>query len=131
MVDITNQLFNDIEPAVLAAYPKAVVAKTYQSDQTTFPYVTLIDLDNMEIDRNLSNTGLQSKVSWQIDIYTDGGNREITAKKIRDLIAQVLEGKYHMTRVTSRPVTNAADTTIYRWMMRYSCKIDEDRNLIY
>ena len=131
MVDITNQLFNDIEPAVLAAYPDAIVAKTYQTEQTAFPYITLLDLDNMEIDRNLSNTGLQVKASWQIDIYTDGGNREITAKKIRNLIAQVLEGKSHMTRVTSRSVANAADTTIYRWMMRYSCKIDEDRNLIY
>lgn len=131
LIDVTNQLFNDIYTAVIAAYPNANILKTYQANSADFPCVTLREIGNTEIDRDLRNSGVRSQQSWQIDIYARGGTREIIAKKIRDIIASVTEGKYHMKREASLPTDNAIDTTIYRWTLRYSCKIDEDHNIIY
>lgn len=131
MLDLTNPIYTQIKAAVLALYPNAVVEKQYQATTTSFPYVTIADVDNSEIGRNLSGTGKQSNPSWQIDIYMNGGMGEIVAKKIRDAIMPICEDTFFLTRDASRPAINVADTTIYRWMLRYSCKVDEDTECIY
>ena len=131
MVDITNFVYTKVKAAVNSIASTAVVEKQYQDTATTFPYVTVIDIDDPEISHNLDFKGRQSHPSWQIDIYTTGGARETNAKKIRDAIAIVMEDELHMQRIVAKPVTNVADTTIYRYAMRYDCKIDEDRQLIY
>ncbi len=131
MLDLTNSIYTKIKSAVKAVYPNAIVEKTYQATSTKFPYVTITDIDNPEIGRNLSGTGKQSSPSWQIDVYASGSTGEIVAKEIRDAIIPVMEDLFFCNRDTSRPTVNAADTTIYRWTLRYSCKVDEDTECIY
>lgn len=131
MVDITNFVYNKIKEAILDVAKTAKVEKQYQSTATSFPYVTIIDIDNTEISHTLDYQQRQSPVSWQIDIYANGGMREITAKKIAKAISEIMEDELHMRRVTAKPVTNVADTTIYRYMMIYDCKLDDDTQLIY
>jgi len=131
MVDITNFVFNKIKPAVLALYSSAVVSKTYQSTASAFPYVTFIDIDNSEFEHTLDYTERKTRMSWQIDIYMTGGTRETVSKQIAAVIADVMENQLHLKRISAKPVTNAADTTIYRYTMIYSCSFDEERRLIY
>mgnify|MGYP000987945672 CR=1 FL=1 len=131
MIDLTNHIYTLIKAAVIALYPASNVQKQYQSTTTVFPTVTIADIDDPEIGHDLSYTGRQSQPSWQIDIYTNGSTGEIAAKKIRDAIIPVLENQLHLRRIAAKPVTNVADTTIYRYMLRYDCMIDEDRQVIY
>lgn len=131
MLDLTNHIYTLIKAAVIALYPAANVQKQYQSTTTAFPTVTIADVDNPEISHDLSYTGRQSQPSWQIDIYMNGSTGEIVTKKIRDAIIPIMENQLHLRRVTAKPVVNVADTTIYRYMLRYDCKIDEDRQVIY
>lgn len=131
MLDLTNSIYTQIKTAILALYPKATVEKQYQATATSFPYVTIADVDDPEIGHDLSYTGRQSQPSWQIDIYANGSTGEIVAKKIRDAIIPILEGQLHLHRVTAKPVINAADTTIYRYMLRYNCTVAEDTQVIY
>lgn len=131
MLDLTNSIYTQIKAAVLVLYPKAIIEKTYQASPADFPHITIDDLGNPEIGRNLSGTGKQSNPSWQIDIYANGGTGEIVAKKIRDVIMPICEDQFYFTRNDSRHVANIADATIYRWTLRYSCKVDEEHNCIY
>lgn len=131
MVDITNFVYTKVKAAVLSVASDAKVEKTYQNSPTNFPCVTVIDLDTAEISKTLDYAQRKYRYSCQIDIYMIGGTKEIVAKKIRDVISDVLEKELHMQCTTSRPVTNAADTTIYRYVMRFDCKIDEDTLRIY
>jgi len=131
MLDLTNSIYTQIKAAVKAVFPETVVLKTYQATDPSFPCVTLEDLGNPEIGRNLSGTGKQSNPSWQIDIYADGSTGELVAKQIRDAIVPVCEGKFFLHRDDSRHTTNVADVTIYRWTLRYSCRVSEDNQCIY
>lgn len=131
MLDITNLIYTQIKSAIIAAYPSAVVEKQYQATTTSFPYVTITDIDNTEVSHDLSYTGRQSQPSWQIDIYQNGSTGEIVAKKIRDIIVPIMEDQYRLKRISAKPVPNVTDTTIYRYMLIYQCKIDEDNKLIY
>lgn len=130
MVDITNFVFTKVKAAIVALYSTAKVAKTYQNTVPTFPYVTFIDLDNPETSHTLDYKQRKSKPSWQIDIYMNGSSGETVAKQIRDAIVAVMETELHMNRVISRPTTNVADTTIYRYVMVYDCRLDEDTGRI-
>lgn len=131
MLDLTNHIYTLIKAAVVALYPDADVEKRYQSTTTAFPTVTIADVDDPEISHDLSYTGRQSQPSWQIDIYANGSTGEIVAKKIRDAIIPIMENQLHLRRIIAKPVVNAMDTTIYRYMLRYDCKVDEDRQVIY
>ena len=131
MLDLTNELYNKIKSAVLKLYPNALVEKKYQATTTTFPYVTIADLDNTETSHNLSYGERQSQASWKIDIYANHSTGEIVVKKIRDAIVPIMEDQYHLKRITAKPVDNVLDTTIYRYMLVYQCKIDENRKIIY
>lgn len=131
MVDISNFVFTKIKAAVIAVASTAKVEKTYQNTASTFPFVTVRDLDNPETSHMLDYTHPQSHPSWQIDIYTTGGAKETVAKQIRDAIAKVMEDELHMHRLTNKPVDNALDTTIYRHVLRYDCTIDESSMTIY
>lgn len=130
MRDFTNALYNDIKSAVQALYSNAVVSKQYQSTSATFPCVTIVDIDNTEISHTLDYKNQFSKPSWQIDIYMNGSMGEIVAKKIRDVIIPICEDTYHLTRIEAHTVTNAADTTIYRYMLRYSGVVNESSGII-
>lgn len=131
MVDITNFVFTKVKAAIVALYSTAKVAKTYQNTVPTFPYVTFIDLDNPETSHALDYTHRKSHPSWQIDIYMNGSSGETVAKQIRDAIIAIMETELHMNRVISKPTTNVADPTIYRYVMVYDCNLDEDTQLIY
>jgi hypothetical protein len=131
VLDLTNSIYTQIKAAVTSIYPAAIVQKQNQQTPASFPCVLIDDLGNPEIDRNLSGTGKQSNPSWQIDIYANGSTGEIVAKKIRDAIMPVCENNFFLHRDDSRHTTNVADVTIYRWTLRYSCKVEEEHEYIY
>lgn len=131
MLDLTNAIYTQIKAVTVALYPTAIVQKQNQQSPASFPCVLIDDLGNPEIGHNLSGTGKQSNPSWQIDIYANGSTGEIVAKKIRDAIIPVCEGTFFLHRDDSRHTTNVADVTIYRWTLRYSCKVDEENQYIY
>lgn len=131
MYDLTNTIYTKVKQAVLALYPTAKVVKPYQAQTTTFPYVTVEDVNDFEVERSLDYGQRQSQYSCQIEVYMNGGTAETIAKKIANAIVEVMENQLHMTRNFSGTVDNVADTTIYRYVMRYKCKIDEDSKKIY
>lgn len=131
MVDITNLILTKVKAAVLAVASTAKVEKPSQNNPTSFPYVTVTDFGTSEKSKTLDYRQRRYNYSCQIDIYMNGSTGEITAKKIRDAIAPVLEDVLHMACATSKPTLNVADVTIYRYTMVYSCSVDEETGRIY
>ena len=130
MVDIQNQIFNSLKQRVETQFPNAKVCKDFQPVASSFPTITFYEIDNSEFEHNLDYTQRKSNLAFQIDIFTIGGTKESQAKAISKEISEVMENHYHMKRLFANPLDNA-DKDIYRYTMRYFCKIDEDRLLIY
>ena len=131
MTDLTNFVYNKILEAVSKEFPGVPVKKQRQGVSDRFPIVTVIDIDNTEYEHDLSYTGRKSTMAWQIDVYANGSTAETKAKKIAKCIASCMEEALHTKRIMSEPMENAADTTIYRYCMRYSCNYDEDTKLMF
>lgn len=130
MVNIQNQIFNSLKQNIETQFPNAKVRKDFQPVTSTFPTVTFYEIDNSEFEHTLDYTQRKSNLAFQIDIFTIGGTKESQAKTISKEISEMMENHYHMKRLFANPLVNA-DKDIYRYTMRYSCKIDEDWLLIY
>ena len=131
MVDLTNAVYTYVKKAVLSVCPAALVVKPFQNQSTQFPYVTVQNVDFPEIEHTLDYGERKYSFTCQIEIYTKGGTAETTAMKIRSTVADSLENDLHMKCEFSGTMQNVSDTTIYRYVMRYSCKYDAERNKIY
>ncbi len=130
MVDIQNQIFNSLKQRIETQFSNSKVCKDFQPVASDFPIITFYEIDNSELEHNLDYTQRKSNLAFQIDIFTIGGTKESQAKAISKEISEVMENHYHMKRLFANPLDNA-DKDIYRYTMRYFCKIDEDRLLIY
>lgn len=130
MVDVQNQIFNSVKQKIEENFPSAKVQKDFQPTTTTFPTITFYEIDNSELEHALDYTQRKSNLAFQIDIFTIGGDKERQARKISSIVNEVMEDIFHIKRVFSNPLSNV-DKDIYRYTMRYSCKIDEERLLIY
>lgn len=130
MVNVQNQIFNSVKQKIEENFSSVNVQKDFQPTTTTFPTITFYEIDNSELEHTLDYTQRKSNLAFQIDIFTIGGTKESQAKSISQVINEVMENKFHTKRVFSNPLPNQ-DKYIYRFTMRYSCKIDEERLLIY
>lgn len=130
MVNVQNQIFNSVKQKIEKSFPSAKVQKDFQPVAAVFPTITFYEIDNSEFEHTLDYTQRKSNLAFQIDIFTTGGDKETQAKTISSIVNEVMEDEFHMKRVFSNPLSNA-DKDIYRFTMRYSCKIDEERLLIY
>lgn len=130
MVDIQNQIFNSLKQRIETQFPSSKVCKDFQPVSSTFPIITFYEIDNSEFEHTLDYTQRKSNLTFQIDIFTTSGTKESQAKEISKEISEVMESNYHMKRLFANPIINA-DKNIYRYTMRYSCKIDEEQLLIY
>lgn len=130
MVDIQNQVFNSLKQKIESEISGTKVQKDFQSVATTFPTITFYEIDNSELEHTLDYSQRKSNLAFQIDIFTVGGIRETQAKSIAKTVNRVMENEYHMKRLFANPLSNA-DKDIYRYTMRYSCKIDEEKLVIY
>jgi hypothetical protein len=131
MVNICNQIFNSLKEKINADFPDVSVQKEYQPVASKFPTVTFYEIENAEFSHTLDYTERASNLAFQIDIFTTSGTKESLAKQISKSVSENLENIWHMKRAFANPLTNAVDTDIYRYTMRYSCKIDEDKLRIY
>ncbi len=130
MVDIQNQIFNSLKQRIEIQFPNSKVCKDFQPVASTFPTITFYEIANSELEHTLDYTQRKSNLAFQIDIFTTGGTKESQAKAISKEICEVMENHYHMKRLFANPLVNA-DKDIYRYTIRYSCKIDEERLIIY
>lgn len=130
MVNIQNQIFNSLKQHIEQKISNAKIQKDFQPTTTTFPTITFCEIDNSEFEHTLDYTQRRSNLAFQIDIFATGGDKEQQARKISSIVNEVMEDGFHMKRVFSNPI-ESADKDIYRYTMRYSCKIDEQKLLIY
>lgn len=127
MVDITNAVLTAIKTAV----GSTVIVKTPSNmTESQFPCVTVEEIIN-DTDTEFVDTGGEkiSGISLEINVYTIGEEKMTDAKVIRGQIDTVCSGTYRFTRNMARPVPNYNDESIYRIVLRYSFKIDNNKKI--
>lgn len=96
-----------------------------------FPLILIRQIKDNLYSENLDKTDQRFNLTYEIEIYSmDKGTtaKQIIADELIELINDVFDEHYGMNRRFNRQSPNA-DTDVYRWIMRYTGKIDENKKI--
>ena len=128
MIDIENMLFTEMKNNL----PNTVKTGTmYTNVQSTFPYVTLIVMDNSIYERFIDSGRIENAVEIMVEVNvysnkTSGKKEECKAlmKNIDDTLSEL-----GLVRSFCQPTPNLEDATIYRMTARYRAVVDKNLNI--
>lgn len=132
MVSLANQVFTELKSALQQQVPSAHAALRPSKTLTEFPAVVFYQYDNVLAEHSLDFSGLTSEVTFQVDLYNKQDTRDELEEKMIACVNGVLEGRFHMKRVYARywEEEDPAAPEAYRLTLRYTCTVDEDKEII-
>lgn len=133
MIDIETGLYDELARLVLAEYPDAFVANEHVLAPPTFPAVFIEQTFSSELDaaKDSSQEENANAIIWTVNVYS---NSQSSAKQECRAILQIIDRRmrfYNMKRLTARPIDNAADPSIYRYVGRYTGVVDKNGNMYW
>lgn len=128
MIDAESLIYSEIYEKVTMKYPNLYMTGEYVRVPSSFPCVSLVEIDNATFRKSQTTQGRENHVAvtYELNVYSNKTTgkksqcREITAF-IDDLLAEL-----NFTRRILEPVPNQDDPTIYRMFGRYRAVISKD-----
>lgn len=128
MIDIEDILFTEIAAVLRSTYSGIFVAGEYVTKPSTFPMVSIVEMDNTPDARTQTNTNLENHavVMYQVDVYSN--RHDCKKAECKAIIALIDEqfAKRGFTRIYKNPTPNISDATIYRMTTRYRAVVSDD-----
>lgn len=129
MIDVESELFSTIESAVRVEYPDIFMTSEYVKSPSSFPCVSLVEVDNTTLRNTQSTTGQENHVTvmYELNVYSNKTKgRKAECKEIVAFIDNLLMNR-NFTRTMLEPVPNQDSATIYRMLGRYRAIISRDK----
>lgn len=104
------------------------VQNEYAPTATSFPYVTVCEKSDtfQPKGHELDNYETFSSNMIEVNVYDDVENRVELVYALKDVINTAIisftpsNSPFRFKRISSAPLPNVADTSIYRWLSRYT-----------
>jgi len=126
MVDVANEVLSALKTA-LGTIP---ILTEYPSTTPTFPCVIFEEKINTTDVGTVDTSGeTHSDVSFEINMFSNASDKVTVVRGIRNTVDEVMSGVYRMTRNASEPIPNFLDADVYRYMLRYNFKIDNNKKI--
>lgn len=132
MIDIEQEIFSEISAKVCEKYPKIFITGEYVSAPSSFPCVSLVEMDNATFESTQTQNGQENHVAvtYELNVYSNKKTgKKAECKEIIGYIDTLLM-ELNFTRTMLEPIPNTQDATIYRMLGRYRAVIDTN-NTIY
>jgi hypothetical protein len=126
IIDVQNEMRSYLATAI----PEATVSTVYPDTTPSFPFVLITESSNDVDEETYDSSGeTHNQVDLEVEIFTYGSKKKSDAMSIRKKVDGVLNGTYRMRRTYSSEVPNYADRNVYRYIMRFSFKINENKEI--
>lgn len=130
IIDLYNELYTELSDMglnVLTSFPDSKLDETPE-----FPCVVFKEMYNhSDTDNTRDSDGEKYNIIYfELQIFTQGTNKRSSAATIRGTIDGMFSDKYGMYRNYADEVPNYIDREIYRYALRYECKVDTNK-IIY
>ena len=137
MIDVENLVIDTISKALKAsAYSSTLVVSDYTDTPSSFPCVSVIEMDNYTYRRTQDNDLKEhhTSVMYEVNVYSNkSSGSKSEAKKIMEIVDTAFQNM-KFTRTVKQAIPNK-DKTIYRIVARYEAVIGEgkviDKNTVY
>ena len=131
MIDAEQEIFSQISAKVRAKYPKIFMTGEYVSAPSSFPCVSLVEIDNATFRNSQTQSGQENHaaVTYELNVYSNKKTgKKAECKEIAALIDELLMER-NFTRMLLEPIPNTQDATIYRMLGRYRAVIDKNHTI--
>lgn len=132
MINIEEELFSIVSTVVRANYPGIYMVGEYVKSPSSFPCVSLIEMDNQMYQKTQTNDSTENHVSvmYELNVYSNKTKgKKSECKAIAACVDEQMQ-RLGFTRTMLNPVPNMDDATIYRMTGRYTAVVSKD-NVIY
>ena len=122
MAITTNQVYDAVAKAVRAEYPKAFTTSVKQNIPSSFPCVEIVEIDTYpeRYATALDFSDTQRRSVFEVQTFSNKANGASTeARAIIELVTAKFRTLGYRC-MTQAPVVNAADSTIQRYVARYT-----------
>lgn len=135
MIDAEQEIFVHIGNHLYESLPELAdtltVVDEYIAAPSSFPCVSLIEMDNVVYRNNRDSSEIENHVQviYEVNVYSNKTKgRKQQCKEILACINDEME-RLGFTRTVFTPVPNEADATIYRMVARYRAIIGKDHTI--
>ena len=131
MIDIENEVFNAVATVVRAEYPKVYMVGEYVNSPSSFPCVSLLEVDNQVWKRSRSTTEIENhaQIMYEVQVFTNDKNgKKAKCRQIVNCIDTEMK-RLGFTRTLMNVIPNEEDATIFRMVGRYRAIADNNNTL--
>lgn len=133
IIDVENTIFDKVATALRDEFTGIFVAGETIAIPSSFPAVTLVEMDNSTYMRSLDSSGEENHavLMYQADVYSNlSAGKKTQCRSIISTIDTEMQ-KLGFVRIGSSPMAIPnADANIYRMVARYRATISKDK-IIY
>lgn len=124
MIDINAQLYTEIARAIKAKFPDATVSDEYVHAPSSFPFVTIEEMDNYAMRLDSATTEKYAGLTYDVNVYSNrSSGKKQMCRRIMKFIDDMMLAK-NFTRFSMTPVPNLESATVYRLTARYRAATD-------
>lgn len=131
MIDIENELFYEVSEKVRAEFPNIFMTGEYVKSPSSFPCVSLVEVDNAVFRKTQTNEGRENHaaIMYELNVYSNKTKgKKAECKKIAAFIDNLLMER-NFTRTMLEPVPNQDEATIYRMLGRYRAVVSKNKTI--
>lgn len=132
MINIENEVFDTVSGKVRAIYPDIYMAGEYVKSPSSFPAISLVEMDNTVYTSTQTSTEIENHatVMFEVNVYSNKTKgKKSECKAIISLIDKEMMA-LGFSRIMLQPIPNMDDATIYRMTARYRAVVSKD-NIIF
>lgn len=126
MIDVESKVYTPIAVALRDAFSGIFVSGEYVKAPSSFPHVSLVEMDNYTSDDRLDTADEErfSTLMYEVNVYSNKtSGKKSECKKIIGFIDDLMY-KMNFKRLSLAPIPNMDDATIYRMTARYRAETD-------
>jgi hypothetical protein len=129
MINCENEIFNYVSTDVRAVYPDIYMTGEYVRSPSSFPAVSLVEMDNTVYTSTQTSTELENHASlmYEVNVYSNKTKGKKT--ECKDIITLIDKNMAELgfSRIMLQPIPNMDDATIYRMTARYRAVVSKDK----
>ena len=127
MIDVESLVFDRVYASMSELVPEGNFSSQYVPTASSFPFVTLMEMDNMT-DTQHQSTALDEEyaiITYEANVYATD---KVECREVMDALDRVMI-RLNFTRISMATIPNLADRTIFRITARYRAVADQNKRL--
>lgn len=126
MIDYSNEIFNDAATVLRNAVSGITVIGEYVSSPTSFPTVTIDEIDNRQFQRDSAKTEKFAAVRYRVQVFSNKSNgKRAEARSIFNVIDTRLV-ELGFTRKTYTATPDVYNSSVYQITATFDAVIGAD-----